>query len=82
MFGASFANRLSASPARSIMVNDNVGNRNWIERDGGNGDVFDYDQADQAIVAKLDIANPSGTAPGSPTIIYDANGNREWFTAG
>jgi RHS repeat-associated protein len=60
---------------------DSVGNRNWIKRDGGNGDVFDYDLADQATVAKLNIANPSGTTPGAPTITYDANGNRTSFAA-
>jgi len=56
-----------------------VGKRDCIKRDGGNGDVFDYDQADQVTVAELDVPNPNTTAPGAPTIIYDANGNRNWF---
>ena len=30
-------------------------------------------------VAKLNIANPDTTAPGLPTIAYDANGNRTSF---
>src|SRR5712691_9407041 len=60
---------------------DNVGNRNWVKRDSGTGDVFDYDLNDQVTVAKLNIANPDTTAPGSPSIVYDANGNRTTFGA-
>jgi len=58
---------------------DNVGNRNWTKRDGGTGDVFGYDLNDQVTVTKLNITNPDTTAPGSPTITYDANGNRISF---
>ena len=59
---------------------DNVGNRNWTKRDLGTGDVFDYDLNDQVTVVKLNIANPDTTAAGSPTIAYDANGNRTTFS--
>ena len=46
---------------------DNVGNRSWTKRDGGTGDVFGYDLADQATAVKLDIANPDRTPPGAQT---------------
>jgi len=58
---------------------DNVGNRSWAKRDGGTGDVFGYDLNDQVTAVKLDIANPDTTLAGSPTIVYDANGNRTSF---
>jgi hypothetical protein len=59
---------------------DNVGNRNWVERDDASiGDVFDYDLADQVTVAKPNVTNPAGTSPGSPTIVYDPNGSRLSF---
>ena len=58
-----------------------MSNRNWTKRDGGTGDVFGYDLSDQVTAVKLDIANPDTTAPGSPTIVYDANGNRTSFAA-
>ncbi len=60
---------------------DSVGNRKWAKRDGGNGDVFGYDLSDQVTATQLDIANPDTTAPGSQTIMYDANGNRTTFSA-
>jgi RHS repeat-associated protein len=55
------------------------GNRKWTKRDGGNGDAFGYDLADQVTAVKLDIANPDTAGAGSPTIVYDANGNRTSF---
>src|SRR5437667_11611853 len=58
---------------------DSVGNRQWTKRDGGTGDVFGYDYNDQVTAVKLDIANPDTTPVGSPTINYDANGNRTTF---
>jgi len=58
---------------------DSVGNRKWIKRDGGNGDVFAYDLADQVNGVKLDVPNPSATPTPTPNITYDANGNRTDF---
>jgi RHS repeat-associated protein len=58
---------------------DSVGNRKWTKRDGGNGDAFGYDLADQVTALKLDIANPDTAGAGSQTIVYDANGNRTSF---
>ncbi len=67
---------------RTLSYNyDSVGNRNWVKRDGANGDVYDYDLNDQVTATKLNIANPDTTAPGGPTISYDANGNRASFAA-
>ncbi len=60
---------------------DSVGNRKLTQRDGGNGDVFDYDYADQVTAVKLNIPNPRTTPPGGQTIVYDANGNRTSFAA-
>jgi RHS repeat-associated protein len=61
---------------------DSVGNRSWTKRDNGTGDVFGYDLNDQVTAVKLDIANPDTPgAAGSPTIVYDANGNRTSFAA-
>lgn len=60
---------------------DSVSNRKWTQRDGGTGDVFGYDQNDQAIAILLNVANPDTTAVGSQTIKYDANGNRTTFSA-
>ena len=60
---------------------DSVGNRKWTQRDNGTGDVFGYDYADQVTAIQLNIANPRTTSPGSPTIVYDANGNRTSFSA-
>jgi RHS repeat-associated protein len=57
-----------------------VGNRKWTKRDLANGDVFGYDQNDQVIAVKLNVPNPDNTPAGAQTIIYDANGNRSWFT--
>jgi RHS repeat-associated protein len=58
---------------------DSVGNRKWIKRDGGTGDVFGYDFADQVTAVKLNVANPSSTPVGTQTISYDANGNLTTF---
>jgi RHS repeat-associated protein len=62
-------------------------NQLWAKRlitptspEGNKGEVFDYDMNDQAIAVKLNVLNPDTTAAGNPTIIYDANGNRLWFT--
>ncbi len=38
-----------------------------------------YSYGDQVTAVKLDIANPDTTLAGSPTIVYDANGNRTSF---
>ena len=59
---------------------DSVGNRKWIKRDGGTGDVFRYDQADQANAVKLNIVHPDTTPSPAPSIAYDANGNRTTFS--
>ena len=59
---------------------DSVGNRKWTKRDGGSGDVFRYDLADQTNAVKLNIANPDTTPTPSPNIVYDANGNRTSFS--
>ena len=32
------------------------------------------------IAVKLNVPNPESTPAGNPTIIYDWNGNRSWFT--
>lgn len=72
----------AASNTRTLGYSyDSVGNRNWTQRDGNKGDVFDYDDSDQVIATKLDITNPTTTAPGPQTIVYDANGNRTSFAA-
>jgi RHS repeat-associated protein len=60
---------------------DSVGNRKWVKRDGGNGDVYGYDLTDQVIATQLNIANPDTTGVGPQTINYDANGNRTSFAA-
>jgi RHS repeat-associated protein len=49
------------------------------QRDGGNGDVFAYDYADQVDAVSLNVANPDTTPPPSQNITYDANGNRTEF---
>ncbi|HYR22270.1 MAG TPA: RHS repeat-associated core domain-containing protein [Chthoniobacterales bacterium] len=59
---------------------DSVGNRLWIKRDGGNGDVFGHDLNDQSMSILLNVANPDTAAPGPQTINYDANGNRTTFS--
>ena len=59
---------------------DSVGNRKWIKRDGGTGDVFRYDQADQANAVKLNIVHPDTTPSPAPSIVYDANGNFTTFS--
>jgi RHS repeat-associated protein len=58
---------------------NNIGSLDWVKRDGNLGDVYDYDLRDQANTVQLNIANPDTTAPGSPNITYDANGNRTAF---
>ncbi len=60
---------------------DSVSNRKWTKRDGANGDVFGYDLADQSTSILLNVANPDTTSPGAQTINYDANGNRNTFSA-
>jgi RHS repeat-associated protein len=67
---------------------DNSYNRKYAKRgispnspEGNKGEVFDYDLADQAIVAKLNIVNPDTASPGNQTIFHDANGNRTTFSA-
>jgi RHS repeat-associated protein len=59
---------------------DSVGNRKWTKRDGGTGDVFRYDLADQTNAVKLNIVNPDTTPTPAPNIVYDANGNRTSFS--
>jgi RHS repeat-associated protein len=59
---------------------DSVGNRKWVKREGGTGDVFGYDLADQSTSILLNVSNPDTTSPGSQTISYDANGNRTTFS--
>ncbi|MBV9008360.1 MAG: RHS repeat protein, partial [Verrucomicrobia bacterium] len=59
---------------------DSVGNREWVKRDGGTGDVYSYDLSDQVTTTQLNIPNPDTTAPGAQTIVYDANGNRTTFS--
>jgi RHS repeat-associated protein len=59
---------------------DSVSNRKWTKRDGGNGEVFGYDLADQSTSILLNVANPGTTSPGAQTINYDANGNRTTFS--
>jgi RHS repeat-associated protein len=58
-----------------------VSNRKWVKRDGGTGDVFGYDLADQSTSVLLNVTNPDTTAAGAQTINYDANGNRTTFSA-
>jgi RHS repeat-associated protein len=59
---------------------DAVGNRKWTKRDGGTGDVFRYDLADQAIGVQLNVSNPDQVQqPIQWTIAYDGNGNRTNF---
>jgi len=59
---------------------DAVGNRKWTKRDGGTGDVFRYDLADQAIGVQLNVPNPDQVQqPIQWTIAYDGNGNRTNF---
>lgn len=60
---------------------DSVSNRKWTKRDGGNGDVFGYDLANQSISVLLNVPNPDATSPGAQTINYEANGNRTTFSA-
>jgi YD repeat-containing protein len=63
-------------------------NRLWAKRvinpvssENNKGEVFSYDLADQAIGGQLDVLNPDQVQQPIPqTIIYDANGNRTWFT--
>ena len=59
---------------------DSVSNRKWGKRDGGTGDVFGYDLADQSTSILLNVTNPDTTAPGAQTVNYDANGNRTTFS--
>ncbi|PZR76708.1 MAG: hypothetical protein DLM52_05715 [Chthoniobacterales bacterium] len=60
---------------------DTVGNRKWVKRDGNVGDAYGYELADQSTAVMLNIANPDTAGAGSPTIAYDAIGNRTSFGA-
>jgi RHS repeat-associated protein len=60
---------------------DAVGNQKWVQRDGGNGDVFGYDLNDQSTSILLNVTNPNTTSPGNQTVFYDAGGNRTTFQA-
>jgi hypothetical protein len=62
------------------LVNEATADRKWARRALGNGDVFDYDLNDQATAMKLNVPNAESTPAGTPTIIYDWNGNGSWFT--
>jgi RHS repeat-associated protein len=75
------AHSLAGGNARTFDYGyDSVGNRKWIKRDGGNGDVFRYDLADEVTAVKLNIAHPDTTPTPTPNIAYDANGNRTTFS--
>src|SRR5207249_8060227 len=78
-----FASVLNGSTTRTLGYDyDNVGNRKWMKRDGGNGDAYSYDLNDQVTAIKQDMSNPDATGAAGPrTIIYDANGNRTSFSA-
>ena len=62
----------------------NTNDRLWTKRlmsaqspENNKGDVFTYDQADQAMAVELDVLNPDQERqPLIQTISYDANGNR------
>jgi len=71
---------LTGTTRRLTYGYDNVGNRKWAQRDLANGDVFGYDFNDQVIAVKLNIPDPTTAPAGAQSIIYDANGNRAWFT--
>lgn len=58
---------------------DDVGNRQWMKRESGLGDVYGYDLADQVDAVQLNVSNPDTTAIGAQTISYDQNGNRTTF---
>jgi len=62
------------------LVKEATADSKGTQRDLANSDVFDYDLNDQVIAVKLNVPNPESTPPGNPTIIYDWNGNRGWFT--
>src|SRR5437667_1901111 len=62
------------------LVKEATADSKWKQRDLANSDVFDYDLNDQVIAVKLNVPNPESTPAGNPTIIYDWNGNRSWFT--
>jgi YD repeat-containing protein len=67
---------------RTLTYNyDSVRNRQWVKRDGGLGDAYGYDLADQANATQFNIANPDTAGPGSVDVVYDANGNRTSFSA-
>ncbi|MBV9009768.1 MAG: hypothetical protein JO354_11480 [Verrucomicrobia bacterium] len=58
-----------------------MGDLDWVQRDGANRDVYNYDLADQVTTTQLNVGRPTTTAPGTPNIIYDANGNRTASTS-
>lgn len=61
---------------------DNVGNRLWVQFDGGTGDVYKYDDTYQIIGVKYGVSNPTAgyeNAQNPVRIVsysYDAVGNR------
>jgi RHS repeat-associated protein len=65
----------------------NTNDRLWTKRlmsaqspENNKGDVFSYDEADQAMAVELDVLNPDQERqPLTRTISYDANGNRTTF---
>jgi RHS repeat-associated protein len=65
----------------------NGNDRLWTKRmmsaqspENNKGDVFTYDQADQAMAVELDVLNPDQERqPLIQSISYDANGNRTTF---
>jgi RHS repeat-associated protein len=62
---------------------DNSNNRKFTRRWNGqndNGEVFSYDLADQTSGVQLNIATPQNAPPPSRSIIYDSNGNYQWFS--
>jgi RHS repeat-associated protein len=60
---------------------DSVGNRLHVDRDGSyTGDAFAYDLAGQVTAVQLNVQGIWNVHP-TPTIVYDANGNRTSFGA-
>ena len=64
----------------------NTNNRLWTRRlgtvQGDIGDAFSYDLADQAVGVQINVPTPQNVnQPITPqNIIYDTNGNRQWYT--
>ena len=59
---------------------DNAGQRKWLKRLNGNGDVYDYDATGQLTNVLYEATNPDTTTPGGVTnqtrFRYDKAGNR------